>query len=120
MARLAAAVQSLGSADNDVRIVFVSVDPQRDTPEVADKYAKTFSPHAIGLSGTPQSIEALAKRYRVAYQADPPDKDGNYEVMHSKAVYVFDQQGHARLMVGDTAPSEAIAHDLRQLLGAKS
>ncbi len=116
MARLAGVLHSLGPAAAQVRILFISVDPKRDTAALVETYAKAFSPEAVGATGTPGDIEALAKRYRVAYQAEAPDAQGNYIVMHSKAVFLFDQQGRARFLVSDTDPPKAIAHDLRQLV----
>jgi protein SCO1/2 len=119
LGRIASAVKGLGPAADAVRILFISVDPQRDTPKLVEHYAQAFSDRAIGATGTPAEIERLAKRYRVAYQSEKPDRDGNYEVMHSKAVYLFDRQGRARLMGTDTDPAAAFAHDLKQLIAEK-
>ncbi len=116
MARLAGVVKSLGPLAAKVRILFISVDPKRDTPDLVESYAQAFSPEAVGATGTPGDIESLAKRYRVAYQAEAPDAQGNYVVMHSKAVFLFDQQGRARFLVSDTDPPKSIVHDLRQLV----
>lgn len=116
MARLAAAMKELGPEARDVRVVFVSIDPYRDTPDLVAQYAQAFTPQGLGLTGKPEVIEKLAKVYRVAYQRDKPDKDGNYAVMHSKAVYLFDRQGHSRLMGTDTNKPEEFAHDLKQLI----
>jgi protein SCO1/2 len=116
LGRLAAAIKDLGKDAGAVSLLFISVDPQRDTPKLVEQYAQAFSDRAIGATGKPAEIEQLAKRYRVAYQSEKPDADGNYEVMHSKAVYLFDRQGHARLMGTDTDPAKAFAHDLKQLI----
>lgn len=115
MSRLGGVLHDLGKAAESVRILFVSVDPRRDTSALAATYARAFSPQAIGATGSAKEIETLARRYRVAYQALPADRYGNYDVMHSKAVYVFDRDGRARLMIRDTDPPKAIVHDLRQL-----
>lgn len=120
LGRLAEAVRDLGDEAKDVQIVFVSVDPYRDTPALLEQYAKAFSPRAVGVTGKPAEIERLAKVYRVAYEREKPDGDGGYEVMHSKAVYLFDRGGHARLMGTDTDSAKAFAHDLRQLVAEKS
>ncbi len=120
MTRLAAAVSRLGAQARDVRIVFVSVDPRRDTPDSTDRFARAFSPEAVGLTGGSQAVEAMAKRYRVAYLPQPRDRSGNYEVMHSKGVYVFDRDGRARLLIDDTDPPAAVIHDLRQLVALPS
>ncbi|HVU33864.1 MAG TPA: SCO family protein [Opitutaceae bacterium] len=115
MARLGGIVGKLGPEAAKVRILFVSVDPKRDTPALTETYARAFSPAATGATGSPAEIERLARRYRVAYQAEPVDGSGNYEVMHSKAVYVFDGSGHVRLLIDDTDKPDAVVHDLRQL-----
>jgi protein SCO1/2 len=116
LSRLSTVLKRLGPEARNVRIVFVSVDPYRDTPQLLQTYVHAFSPQAEGLTGTPAQIAAIAKRYRVAYQAERPDAGGNYAVMHSKAVYVFDQSGHVRLMATDTDGPDAMVHDLKQLL----
>lgn len=116
MARLSSALKLVGPAADDVRVVFVSIDPYRDKPDLVAQYAKAFMPQGVGLTGDPAVIEKLAKVYRVAYQRDKPDKDGNYAVMHSKAVYLFDREGHSRLMGTDTNKPEEFAHDLKQLI----
>lgn len=118
MSKLSGVVRELGPGAEGVRILFVSVDPERDTPEMLRSYAKAFSPEAVGATSTPDGIEALARRYRVAYVAQTPDRYGNYVVMHSKAVYIFDRKGRARFLISDTDTSAAIEHDLRQLLAA--
>ncbi len=119
MARLTQALTLLGGAAQHARILFISVDPARDTPALLHAYAAAFdSAHAVGLTGTPAQIEALARRYRVAYQMDESDAHGNYAVTHSSAVYVFDANGHARLLATDQDPPEAIAADLRRLIAA--
>ena len=126
MARLAQVTETLGEDARDVRILFISVDPHRDTPELLEKYVKAFdNEHAIGLSGNPGQIEALARRYRVSYQilkpADPDSK--NYDVSHSKGVFVFDREGAVSLLVTDLdAPgsADALAASLRTLVARDS
>ena len=90
MAQLHVVMQRLGPIADKARILFVSVDPTRDTPPVMHAYVNAFDPRAVGLTGDPRDIEALSKRYRSAYTRDPDGKDGNYEVSHSSAIYVFD------------------------------
>jgi protein SCO1/2 len=115
LARLSAALHMLGPAANQVRVLFVSVDPQRDTPAVLAQYAHYFAPQVVGASGTDSQLTALAKRYRVAYRRDPPDAQGNYAVYHSSAVFVFDADGRARLLVPDTETPTQLAQDLSTL-----
>lgn len=122
MARLAHVTESLGDAGRDVRILFISVDPHRDTPELLQKYVQAFDDErAVGLAGTPAQIESLARRYRVSYQIlKPQDPDSkNYDVSHSKGVFVFDRDGEVRLLVTDIdAPGsvEALTSALRTLV----
>src|SRR5690606_15209888 len=76
----------------------------RDTPELLQTYVNAFdNKHAIGLSGTPAQIESVASRYRVSYQILAPKNpsDTNYEVSHSKGVFVFNQHGRVNLLVPD-------------------
>lgn len=113
---LSSAVRALGPDASAVSIVFVSVDPRRDTPAKVANYARAFSPRGIGVTGTPDQIEQLAKLYRVAYEADQPDANGNYAVMHSKAVYIFDRRGRARLLADDKSAAAMITHDLQVLI----
>lgn len=115
MARLGAILRGLGPAAQGVRIVFVSVDPKRDTPALLHTYVKAFCPEAIGATSTEAVIQALAKRYGVTDQALPPDGSGNYVVMHGTQVYVFDQKGRVRLLIDDITKTAAIRHDLLQL-----
>lgn len=118
MARLMQVLEKLPPADaKAVRILFISVDPARDTPQALHAYVTAFdAQHIRGLTGTNAQVESLAKRYRVAYQMEKRDPNGSYEVTHSSAVYIFDRDGHARLLATSSATPEAIAHDLRRII----
>jgi len=115
LARLSSTLRLLGPAANQVRVLFVSVDPQRDTPAVLAQYAHYFAPQVVGASGSDAELTAMTKRYRVAYRRDPPDAHGNYDVYHSSAVFVFDAEGRARLLVPDTETPPQLAEDLSSL-----
>lgn len=117
MSHMARAIQLLGADARDVRILFVTVDPKRDTPQVLQAYASAFSPQARGLTGSPQQIETLASRYHVAYSYGKPDRHGNYTVTHSAAIYVFNEKGQGALIGTEATPPAQIAHDLKQLIG---
>ncbi|HVC02838.1 MAG TPA: SCO family protein [Steroidobacteraceae bacterium] len=117
MTHLHLVMQRLGPLAGDVRILFVSVDPARDTPPVVGRYAAAFDPRAVGLTGAMSEIEALAKRYRVAFERGPDLGDGAYDVNHSSAIYVFDAHGRARLLASPADSDADIAHDLRILIG---
>lgn len=121
MARLMEVLAKLGPQAKDVRILFVSVDPARDTPQAMQSYVAAFdAEHARGLTGTDGQIESLAKRYRVAYQMEKRDASGGYEVTHSSAVYIFDANGRARLLATDRDSPDAIADDVRRIIAPAS
>ena len=113
---LAAALHALGPEASQVRVLFVSVDPRRDTTAVLKRYVSNFGPQFVGLRGDQSELTRLSKRYRIAYHYEKPDKYGNYEVDHSSAVFVFDRDGRARLLAESDATSKQVASDLRRLL----
>lgn len=116
---IARALRTLGPAAKSVRVLFVSVDPKRDTPKVLHRYARAFGPQFVGLTGTQAELQALSKRYRVSYSYGKPDAHGDYVVNHSAAIFVFDRTGHVRLLMNHNDGSKKMAHDLRQLLNEK-
>ena len=110
-ANLADTLGKVGSPD--VRVLFVTVDPERDTDAVMADYAKAFSPQVVGLRGSPNALANLARTYRVAYEVK---KGPPYEVIHSNAVFFFDRDGRARLVTTDTSDTAAMAEDVKRLL----
>lgn len=116
MAQLHVVMQKLGPLADRTQILFVSVDPARDTPAVLHEYVNAFDPHAVGLTGPPKALEALAKRYRSAFSREPARADGGYAVSHSSAIYIFDGKGHARLLATPADPQDDVVHDLHRLL----
>lgn len=119
MAQLAQVTEALGDQSDQVRILFISVDPHRDTPDILQAYVDLFDPHAIGLTGDESAIAALARRYRVAYQIERPDTEhpgAPYEVSHSRGIYAFDQQGKAIWLAADGESQEDLLAAIRPLL----
>ncbi len=116
MAHLHVVMQRLGKLSDGARILFVSVDPARDTPAVLHAYVNAFDTHATGLTGQPRAIEALVKRYRSAFTREPASKDGGYEVSHSSAIYVFDRDGNPRVLYTPSSKQDDLVHDLHLLL----
>lgn len=118
MAQLSQVMSALGPQADQVRILFVSVDPHRDTPEILQSYVNAFDSHAIGLTGTENQVADLARRYRVAFQIEKPDPNNpdNYEVAHSRGIYVFDKNGKARLLASDGESVEALTAGVEQVL----
>jgi protein SCO1/2 len=114
------ALKKLGPKAKAVRVLFVSVDPKRDDPATLKKYTAAFGPKFVGLTGTQQELHKLVKRYRVSYSYQKPDKNGDYTVNHSAAIFVFDRDGKIRLLMNRTNGAKAMAHDLNQLVEAGS
>lgn len=118
MAQLAQVMHELGDDAAKVRILFISVDPHRDTPDKLQAYVDVFGKNAIGLTGSERQIADVARRYRVAYQIEKPKAGDteNYEVAHGRGVYIFDTAGRARLLASDSNSTEAITAGVRSLL----
>jgi protein SCO1/2 len=112
-------LQKLGRQGDEVRVLFVTVDPARDTVPVLHQYVTAFDPRIAGLTGTQDEIAQLAKRYRAFYKPEPAraSSTGDYEVTHSSAVYVFDREGRARLLATPGSSNDEILHDLKILVG---
>jgi protein SCO1/2 len=115
---LANALRALGPQASKVRILFVTVDPHRDSLEVLKRYVNNFGPQFIGLRPDQDELTALSKRYRIAYHYEKADKDGNYGVDHSNAVFIFDRSGRARLLALPDSTSQQVASDLHRLLAS--
>jgi protein SCO1/2 len=124
LSNLSLALKQLGDKAKDVRVLFVTVDPDRDTLAVLKDYTAAFGPHVIGLRGDADQLAALAKRYRVAYSVTPATDDTPYTVNHSPAIYVFDETGRARLLISSMATANAdidgTAADIDQLVNQQS
>lgn len=117
LAKMATALRRLDADVRDqIQVLFVSVDPSRDTPEVLKQYTDAFGPEFIGLTGERTDINAVANRYRVTYDYDDEDTYGNYTVTHTSAVFAFDPQGDAHFMIRDNDTLESIVADLKQLI----
>lgn len=116
LALLKQALLRLGPEADEVRILFVSVDPARDTPARLARYTAAFGPRFVGLTGTQAQLDALTRRYRVSYGYGKADAQGAYPVYHSSGIFVFDRAGRARLLMQTRDGAKAIAVDLRRLL----
>jgi len=116
LGKLSAVLDAIGTPAADARVLFVSIDPRRDTPARLAVYTKAFAPQVIGVTGSRAQLDALSKRYRVAYSYGKNYPHGNYAVYHSSAVFVFDRNGRARLLFQQDDSAEAIRADLDRLL----
>jgi protein SCO1/2 len=116
MAEMASVMKQLGPQADRVQVLFITVDPERDTPELLAKYVPAFDPRFLGLTGDKAAIEKVAKEFRVFYQKSPGKEPGSYSMDHTSGSYVFDPQGRIRLFVRHGQGGEPLAHDLKVLL----
>ncbi|MCB2067238.1 MAG: SCO family protein [Erythrobacter sp.] len=99
---------------DDVQPIFITVDPERDTPERVGQYAAAFSDKLLGLTGTPAQIEAAAAAFFAHYQKMEPLADGNYLMDHSRAGYLVDREGMPMALIPVEETPEAVAAELER------
>ena len=116
LAELKLVMDDLGDKTKSVQVVFVSVDPQRDTPEKIQEYVEHFNTGFIGLSGSMDELETIWKDYGVFREEVQSDSAFGYIVNHTARVYLIDADGNLRLSYGFQTPVEDIVHDLELLL----
>jgi protein SCO1/2 len=116
MMELAQAFEALGPRAAGVQAIFISVDPQRDKPDLLAEYLKTFDPRFVGLTGSSAQISAAAKSFNVFYERHDTD-DGNYTYDHSSYLYLVDPGGQLVEAFGSDRGSEQIAAALLSLMG---
>ena len=114
---MAAALDELGEAGKDIQPVFVSIDPERDTPDVMAAYVGNFGERFAGLTGTPQQVAEMAKAYRVFYQKQDNKADpANYLMDHSSIIYLMGADGKFLKHFTYSTDAKALAQGLRQAL----
>jgi protein SCO1/2 len=118
MAELAQVKKSLGADGARVQGVFITIDPERDTPEVLRNYVASFDPGFVALRGTPEQTAEAAKEFKVFYAKVPGKTPGSYTMDHTAASYVLDPSGRVRLFVRYGSGPAALADDLKALLPA--
>lgn len=116
MAELAEVMKTLGPKADGVQVLFVTIDPERDTPALLANYVPRFDPRFLGLTGDPQAIAATAKEFKVFYQKVPGQTPGSYTMDHTAGSYVIDREGRLRLFVRHGQGGAALVHDLKLLL----
>lgn len=116
MAELANVMQQLGPLADKVQVLFVTVDPARDTQAVLAQYVPAFDPRFLGLYGNDEAIAKVAKEFKVYFQKVPGKTPGSYTMDHTAGSYVFDPKGHIRLFFKNGQGAEPIVHDLKLLL----
>lgn len=114
---MSAALDELGTAGNNIQPVFVSIDPERDTPEVIKQYVGNFHPRLVGLTGSAGEIATIARAYRVYYKkAASSAASGDYEMDHSTTIYLMDREGRFRKHFGYTTDAKGLAQELREAI----
>jgi len=111
-----AALQQLGPRAGQVQVIFVTVDPQRDTPALLKQFVPAFNPGFLGMFADAETLKALAHEYKVVYQKSSVKSAEDYLIDHSAGTYVYDPQGNLRLLMRYGSSPETIAHDLKILL----
>ena len=116
LAELAEAMKRLGPDAERVQVLFVTVDPERDTPALLKNYVPAFDPRFIGLYGDADATARTAKEFKVVYQKRPGQTPGTYTMDHSAGTFIFDPNGKLRVYVGYGQGAEVFAHDIKALL----
>ena len=118
MGELAAALQKLGKDAARVQVLFVTVDPERDTPALLKRYLSAFNPTFLGLFGDAQATRDIANEFKVVYQKQMQmGKLADHHTMdHSSGTYIFDPKGKIRLYVSNGAGADVFAQDIAELL----
>lgn len=119
MTGMAEAMKLLGADAGKVQVLFVSVDPERDTPQLLAQYVPVFNPSFLGLYADAQTIARTAQDFRVFYKKQPGSTPTTYTVDHTAGSYVYDPQGRLRLYVKHGEKPEVIAKDLKLLVAGK-
>lgn len=120
LSELAQVMQSLGADASKVQVLFVTVDPERDTAALLAQYVPAFNPTFMGLRGDADATATVAKEFKVLYQKQPGTTPGSYSMDHSAGTFIFDPQGRLRVYVSYGQGPQVFAHDIAQLLRASS
>lgn len=118
LSELAAAMTKLGSDASRVQVLFVTIDPERDTRELLAQYVPAFNPSFLGLYGDAQATAATAKEFKVLYQKEPGPTPGSYTMDHSAGTFIYDPQGRLRVFEAYGKGPDVLAHDIRAVLAS--
>jgi protein SCO1 len=116
LAMLAQAQQLMGADAAHAQVVFVSVDPARDSVQQLAGYLKGFDPRFVGLGGSAAAVSAVMQAYGVNAERHPVGTGGDYVIAHSSSIYFIDRKGRLRAMLPFGRPAADVAHDVRALL----
>lgn len=113
---VAGALKQLGADAGRVQVLFVTVDPERDTPQLLARYVPAFNPDFLGLFGTLEQTAEAAREFKIVYAKEPGATEQTYGVSHSAGSYIYDAKGRLRLFVTYGKGSAVFAHDIKLLL----
>ena len=116
LSELAAVARELGKDADRMQVLFVTVDPERDTPGVLRQYVPSFDPRFLGLYGDAEATARAAKAFKIFYQKQPLKDSTTYSVDHSAGTYILDREGRLRLYARYGAGAALLLHDIRILL----
>ncbi len=119
MMEVAEVKKALGADGDKVQGVFVTVDPERDTPALLKAYLASFDPSFVGLHGSVEQTQAAAKEFKVFYAKVPGKTPETYTMDHTAASFLFDPQGRVRVYVRYGAGAEPLVHDIKLLLAGR-
>lgn len=115
LSELSEAMKLLGPDADRVQVLLVTVDPERDTPDLLRQYLSAFDPRFMGLTGTPEQVRQAASSFK-AFYSKVPRPGGDYTMDHSASFYLLDRNGEARVLLSNNMGAAAIAHDIKALL----
>lgn len=116
LAEVARAMTALGSDADRVQVLFVTLDPERDSAEILSRYVPAFDPRFLGLYGDLEATRGVAKEFKIFFEKSPGTTPGSYSIGHSAQTYVLDTQGRLRLFVRHERLATDLPHDVRLLL----
>lgn len=116
LAEVKYALSQLGAQADDVQMIMVSVDPERDTPEILAEYVQRFDPRFLGVTGTPEEVKTTATAFGIAYYKEAGSVATGYLVAHSAQLLVLDRSGHLRLIMPFGVHGEEMVSDLQYIL----
>ncbi len=119
LAELAQVKKALGPDGDKVQGLFVTVDPERDTPELLKAYLQSFDPSFVALRGSEEQTKAVAKEFKVFYAKVPGKTEGSYTMDHTAASFIFDTQGRVRVFSRYGSGAQALVDDIKLLLAEK-
>ena len=116
LSKLAESMEILGEKAADVQVIMVSIDPERDTPELLEEYVTYFDEDFIGVTGDPQTVNRVATLYGVYYEAQDGSAQTGYTIDHTSTVILVDKSGHLKLVLPFEGTAQQIAADIEYFL----